>query len=306
MGEIETHPGAATIADAVETAKIDLNELAKGVEKDGLPIPALVTQLKAQTAADQHNLVHRGLTSQDVIDTSTVLAMLNALALLAVRLKDVEAELEQLQTNNQSAALMAMTRMQPALKTSAVEVVSRWRQPIPTLLRDLAKSRADIGQVQWGGPIGTRDHPQAQALGVSFAKRLGLNDPGEAWHTDRAAFVNAGHVMTRTATAMGKIGEDIALMSSIGADQITFAGGGSSAMPHKNNPVAAEIAIALSDHCIALNAGLMRSARHEGFRSGRAWTLEWLVLPQICIATGAALLQINRMLQTIVSIGDAG
>ena len=72
LGEIETHPGAATIADAVETAKIDLNELAKGVEKDGLPIPALVTQLKAQTAADQHNLVHRGLTSQDVIDLSLI------------------------------------------------------------------------------------------------------------------------------------------------------------------------------------------------------------------------------------------
>ncbi|MEM8804281.1 MAG: lyase family protein, partial [Pseudomonadota bacterium] len=198
-----------------------------------------------------------------------------------------------------------ITRMQPALETTAAEVIARWRQPIPALLKDLDECRDDISQVQWGGPIGTRDHPQPQDLGANFARQLGLTDPGHAWHTDRTRFINAGHLMTRTATAMGKIGEDIAMMAVIGADQITFAGGGSSAMPHKNNPVAAEIAIALSDHCAALYASLTRSARHEGFRSGRAWTLEWLILPQICVATGAAMLQINNMLKKTISIGRA-
>ena len=303
LGDIEGASNAEAIAFALEASNIVPEDLAQGVAQDGLPIPGLVRHLKTQFSPDEQTMIHRGLTSQDVMDTSVVLALREALELILTRLQAIEVQLKDMQDRFDDATVMSYTRMQPAHATSATEAIARWRQSIPGLLKSLRAARTDVSQVQWGGPIGTRDHPQAKALGAAFARHLDLSDPGQSWHTDRTAFVDAGHVMTKTGNAMGKIGEDIALMAALGPDHITFSGGSSSAMPHKNNPVAAEIAIALADHCINLNASLSRSTRHEGFRSGRAWSLEWLALPQICLAVGAATIQISRALRATKTIG---
>ncbi|MEO0381770.1 MAG: lyase family protein, partial [Pseudomonadota bacterium] len=132
---------------------------------------------------------------------------------------------------------------------------------------------------------------------------LNLNDPGHAWHTDRTLISEFGHLIVRTSVATGKIGDDIALMAALGSDQITLAGGTSSAMPHKCNPVKAEALVTLSDHVASLQSNLSRSARHEGFRSGRAWMLEWVTLPQMCMACAAGLRVTADLLADIQSIG---
>jgi 3-carboxy-cis,cis-muconate cycloisomerase len=90
--------------------------------------------------------------------------------------------------------------------------------------------------------------------------------------------------------ALGKIGQDVALMAQneVGAAQLA-SGGTSSAMPHKNNPVAAELMVTLARFNAGMLGSLHQSLVHENERSGAAWTLEWMVLPQMCIATGASL-----------------
>jgi len=89
---------------------------------------------------------------------------------------------------------------------------------------------------------------------------------------------------------LGKIGQDIALMAQNEVGEVRLAtAGGSSAMPHKSNPVLAETLVALA----RLNAGLLgtlgQALVHENERSGAAWTLEWLVLPRMAVATAAGL-----------------
>ena len=303
LGEVSNNTNAETVAKAIETAQIDPDALKDGFATDGVAIPALVKMLKANVDDDAVQLVHQGLTSQDVTDTSLMLALSDVIGVLAKRLSSLDQQLTELQTRFGEAKLMAYTRMQPALETSGAEVVGRWRQPLQQLQADLGTVAEDASIMQWGGPIGVRDHPQAEKLAQAFATHLGLRDPGAAWHTDRTIITRIAHILTRITTVTGKIGADIALMAAVGPNQIRLKGGGSSAMAHKNNPVKAEALVSLASYAATLQLGLTNAACHEGFRSGQAWTLEWLTLPQLCVATGAGLVQTKDLLESIETLG---
>ncbi len=305
LGTVAKAADSGSIACAIETAPLVPGDLQDGFAKDGVPIPALVRRLKDHLPRDAAPLVHDGLTSQDVMDTALMLALVEVLAVLSTRLAALDGQLAALHQRFGVGRVMAFTRMQPALETHVGIVIDRWRQPVSRLQDDLARITTDCRCIQWGGPIGVRDHPQAGALGAAFAKQLNFKDPGQAWHTDRTVVSDVGHGLTRIATLTGKIGEDIALMAALGPDHIVLDGGASSAMPHKNNPVKAETLITLAVQAGALQSLLTQSARHEGFRSGQAWALEWLTLPQLCGVAGAGLIQAAALLASINSMGQA-
>ena len=304
LGSVSGDPKAEAVAQIIETAQIAPTALKDGFAKDGVPIPALVALLKGMIGDDNSGLVHKGLTSQDVMDTSLMLALSEVTSMMATRLAEIDRLLADVQTTYSDARLMAYTRMQPALETTGAEVVGRWRQPLSRLQTDLGAAGHDVRVIQWGGPIGVRDHPKADQLAQAFATNLGLRDPAGAWHTDRTIINNLTHILTRIATATGKIGADIALMAAVGPSQIKLTGGGSSAMAHKNNPVKAEVLISLASYAATLQANLTNAACHEGFRSGQAWTVEWIALPQLCAVAGAGLRQAQMLLQSIDTLGE--
>lgn len=290
LGEAEAVAEAEQVARGIEAAPITPGDLADGMAKDGVPIPELVRRLKQHVGSGHEALVHKGLTSQDVQDTSLAQTLVNVMGLLEARLTQLDEAFSGLEDRFGDRTLPAFTRMQPALETSVKDIVGCWRQPIPRLLSDAVVLKERLGIIQWGGPIGLRDHPKAEALGAAFARHLGLADPGAAWHTDRTPVLEVAQFLARVTVMTGKLGEDVALYAVAGPDHISFAGGGSSAMPHKNNPVKAEALIALADHANTLVASITRAARHEGHRSGQAWMLEWLTLPQFCLTAGASTL----------------
>jgi 3-carboxy-cis,cis-muconate cycloisomerase len=80
-------------------------------------------------------------------------------------------------------------------------------------------------------------------------------------------------------------------------------GGGSSAMPHKQNPIAAEVLVALAHYNATLTGGMHEALVHEQERSGAAWTLEWLILPQMVMASGASLRTAQALLRQVIRIG---
>jgi 3-carboxy-cis,cis-muconate cycloisomerase len=82
-------------------------------------------------------------------------------------------------------------------------------------------------------------------------------------------------------------------------------GGQSSSMPHKNNPVGAEVLVALARFNAVQISAMHQAMVHEQERSGAAWTLEWMVLPQICVATAAALRTAEKLLSTIRRLGSS-
>lgn len=279
--------------------------LGQGSDRDGLPVPALVAALKSGLEDGAARAVHTGATSQDVIDTALVLSCLSVLDRLTARLTRVVAGLDAVLDRYGDAPLQARTRMQAALPATVGLRVDAWRRPLADRLSQTASVRAELAVVQIGGPIGIREtpHPHVADCAAMVAETLGLS-PGPVWHADRSRIVAFGHWLSLVAGSLGKIGQDVALMAQQGIDEITLAGGGgSSAMAHKQNPVGAEMLVALARFVAAQQGILGQALIHEQERSGAAWALEWLTLPAMAEATGAALTHAERLIGAITRIG---
>ena len=297
-------PEADRIAARIEGADIAPADLAPGTAQDGLPVPALVALLRAALPEGDRRWLHRGLTSQDVIDTALMLALAEALPILAHRLQALVAALEVLAARDGARPLMAATRMQPALPVTAGHRIAAWTRPLRDIAGDLPALRARLAVLQWGGPVGLRDPDLPGDTGARMAGRLGLSDPGHAWHSDRRRLAQLAAMLAQISGALGKMGQDIALMAQTGPDALRLdGGGGSSAMPHKQNPVLAELLVTLA-RLNSAGAGLIQDALvHEQERSGAAWMVEWATLPQMLIATGAGLNAGLRLVGMIRSVG---
>ena len=139
-----------------------------------------------------------------------------------------------------------------------------------------------------------------------LAEMLGLQPAAKSWHSDRSVIVEFAGWLSLVTGSLGKVGLDIALMSQNGIDEIRLsAGGASSAMPHKQNPVLAESLVTLARFNATLLTGMHGALVHEQERSGSAWTLEWMLMPQMCVATGAALRNAATLLKSIETIGNS-
>ncbi len=282
---------AARIAQVCADFSPDLAALAEGAARDGVVAPSLVKQLRQAVGEPHAADVHRGATSQDVVDTSLVLRLKPILAAFDVRLDALIVALDALEAEQGETPLMGRTRMQRALPIRAADKLRAWREPLQRHRARLAALTPRLLVVQFGGAVGTRDAlgGQGGAIAAELARRLGLGD-GPCWHTQRDALAEFAAWLSLVAGALGKIGQDIALMAQNEIAEIKLAeGGGSSAMPHKSNPVRAEVLVALARFNAALIAAQHQALIHENERSGAAWTLEWLILPQMVVATGAAL-----------------
>lgn len=295
-----------SIADEARTAtsadRLDLGVLGDEAERNGLPIPGFVKQLRAGLSEAAAKAIHTGSTSQDVIDTSIVLASLGVLDQFETRQTDMLKALDTLSSQFGDRQMMGRTRMQAALPITVGQRIATWRDPLAGHLAALADLRTHLGAVQVGGPVGTRD-ARMEALAARVAAELKISNT-PCWHGDRTRFVDLGHWLTKVSGTLGKMGQDLALMAQQGVDEVKIDGaGGSSAMPHKANPVRAETLIALSRFVAGQQAVLAGAMVHEQERSGAAWSVEWLTLPQMSEATGAALNTGLALLGQIKSLG---
>ena len=297
-------PHAARIVAALVTASIDFGALRDGVSKDGVVIPELVRQLRAAVGTDAAASVHFGATSQDVIDTSLMLRLKVAAEILQRRLSSCIAGLESVGIRDGSKALMGHTRMQAAISITVEDRLASWRHP---LIRHHGRL-ASFGQtgfcLQFGGAAGSLEKFGAKGAEVraELARRLELADTPQ-WHSQRDGIVEFGNILSLITGSLGKIGQDVALLAQSGQEIRMSGGGGSSAMPHKQNPVLAETLVTLARFNAVQISALHQSMVHEQERSGSAWMLEWLMLPQMVVATGTALKIADRLLGQVQALG---
>ncbi|MDA8870198.1 3-carboxy-cis,cis-muconate cycloisomerase [Rhizobiaceae bacterium] len=280
-------------------------DFSSGSDRDGLPVPELVAALREGLPDGAARAIHTGSTSQDVLDTAMVLTCLRVLDISTGRLARILAGLERLGDRFGDEPLMARTRMQAALPATVGLRVGAWRRPLAQHLARAETLKATLGVVQIGGPIGTREVPadHAEACVESVADALGLGT-GPVWHSDRSRMVEFGHWLTLVTGSLGKIGQDLALMAQQGVDEIALSGGGgSSAMAHKQNPIAAEAMVTLSRFVAGQQGVLAQALVHEQERSGTAWALEWLTLPAMAEATGASLRHAGALLASVERMG---
>ncbi len=271
--------------------------------RDGLAAPAWVEAIRERLAPELRAHFHRGVTSQDLVDSSLMLRAKQAFALLAARLAALEDRLERLSARHGERRLDGRTRLQRAQPIRVADRLAVWQQGLAGAAGRIA---ALDFPVQLGGPVGTLASfgPHGNALRAALAQRLALSDPGLCWHAAREPVVRLAETASVLTGALGKLGLDAGLMAQNGIDELTLVDGGrSSSMAHKRNPVHAEILVALARHNAGLLGGAHQALLHEQERSGAAWTLEWLTLPPMIVGAGAATRHAELLLDSIDRLG---
>jgi 3-carboxy-cis,cis-muconate cycloisomerase len=294
---------ASAIAGVCKAQLYDIPALIRAGQRAGsLAIP-LVKELQKTVAlydeeAARH--VHWGSTSQDVLDTALVLATRDALRLLDDGLGELTGHLLRLAQQHASTPVLARTLMQPAQVTSFGFKATGWLAPLVRARAQLREQAARALQLQLGGAVGTLavmgEHGAAVAARVADELRLKLADA--AWHTQRDEWVRLGLEVAVLAGSLGKIATDLGLMAQGEVAELAEPSGngrgGSSAMPHKRNPVSTMIALAAArrtpQHAAALLA-CMDQQHERGLGNWQAELAEW---PQLFLSTHGALRALNE------------
>jgi 3-carboxy-cis,cis-muconate cycloisomerase len=294
---------AVRIAAVCATFQPDVLALRHAVATDGVVIPELVRQLRKAIGSEAAEKIHHGATSQDVIDTSLMLRLKAACAILSDRLSRLLGSFDDLGRDWGGNQLMGQTRMQAAIPITVADRLSAWSSPLADFRDRLNETAFPL---QFGGAAGTLDKlgDKAGTVRATLAGTLGLSDSPQ-WQSQRAVVADLAHLLSLITGSLGKFGQDIALLAQSGIEITLSRGGGSSAMPHKQNPVAAETLVSLARFNAVQLSGIHQSMVHEQERSGAAWTLEWMILPQMVIACGASLRLAGELAGKIATLGSA-
>lgn len=292
-GELGVIPKASgqAIYDGLSDVEVDLSALSKGVTSSGVAVPALVSELRSNLDPEHGQYLHWGATSQDVVDTAMVLSCAQALDVLELRLRAVIDALAAKATEYQDLVVAGRTRGQIATPITLGLRIAKWAQPLIEIEKSIPDIRARILRVQFGGASGgnTATAPYGPAIGAGLAKALGLA-AAQPWHVDRSGLVHLASWLLQISVALSKFAGDLILhMRSEIREVSAGSGGGSSTMPQKSNPVGPETIRTLVSLAKAAHAGIANAANPAEDRDGGQWPIEWALLPQIVIATGASL-----------------
>ena len=291
--------------EILDNFHVDVQRINAATTRDGVPVPELVRQLRAAVGSPHDKDLHICATSQDLVDSALAMALRDVNSMLAGRLRALIGTFGSLERKFGQNALMGRTRMQDASPIKAGDRINGWLRALDRTADQFPSVRKSVEVLQFGGPVGDRRNlgENSKIVAERVAEELGLNEIGFAWHADRSRLAEYAAWCSSLTGSLGKVGQDVALMSQMG--EVRFEGAGtSSAMPHKSNPIRAEALITLSRYNSVLVSGMFHGVMHEQERSGSAWALEWLVLPQICVTAGASLNSAAAMARSICRISD--
>ena len=295
---------ASAIGRAIEGFIPDIGALRESTARDGVVVPEFVRQLKRAVGSPYESHLHFGATSQDLIDTALVLRLKPVIDCIAKRIDALDGAFANLAGRFGSNPLMGRTRMQAAIMVTVADRVESWRAPLARHRERLDNASAGFLVVQLGGAAGTLDRFGGKGAAVR-ASLAGALEIGEApqWHNQRDRIVAFADVLSLITGSLGKFGQDVALLTQDGTEVALAGGGGSSAMPHKQNPVQAELLVTLARYNATQLSGMHHALIHEQERSGAAWTLEWLILPQMVLAAATATRTAAQLIGNITQFG---
>lgn len=283
---------AAEIALKIPKIKISTKDLIEGTYLNGIPIIPILSIIRENLTSDTKTYLHFGATSQDAMDTATVLMIRDVLLIMEKRLNDLNRQLDYLTKRFGDVPCMAHSRWQQAIPITFGVKINAWRQPLQRQLSRLSEIKQRLLCVQLGGAVGTLAvyGNKGKVLIDELAKELKLK-PSLPWHSQRDTFCEFTNWLAMLTGILGKMGADILVMAQSEVDEIieNEKGGKSSAMPHKNNPVLSEALVALARINSSLQSQQLQSLVHTSERDATAWILEWNAMPQMIINASVCL-----------------
>lgn len=291
---------AAAITAAAHVARFDPAAVLAGGWEVGTPIIPLTDRLRDLVGEDHAAFVHLGATTQDIIDTATVLQIREAIEVVDENWRRLGAVLADLAHRHRSTPMLGRTFLQAAGTTSFGRVAAGWLASVAADLHRSAAVRADM-PVQLGGPIGIPDAlgDRAAAVTEGLADRLGLAVPALPWHTDRRPIRSVAALVSDVAATTRRLATDTLLLAQTGVEEVTVRAGRSSAIPGKRNPIDAIRAGAAAQVAATQAAGLLMLGPYERERAGGAWHAEWALVPLALHATLAGAEAIERSMATL-------
>ena len=288
----------APIEKACRAEKFDLAVLAEAATRAGnlaIPLVKALTTAVAKADADAARYVHWGATSQDVIDTATMMTLRAAIEALLADLDRTIAGFANLARKHRDTPMVARTWLQHALPMPFGLKLAEYAAALHRSRGRFLRLRGDGLALQFGGAAGTLAALGDKGLLVAerLSQQLKLPLPDAPWHGHRDRVAEAASVVAIAAGSCGKIARDVSLMMQTEvAEAFEPSGegrGGSSTMPHKRNPVAAATALAAAIMAPNLAATIFAAQVGDHERSAGPWHAEWPTLPNLLLVTSGAL-----------------
>jgi 3-carboxy-cis,cis-muconate cycloisomerase len=296
---------AEAIAGACRADAFDVAAIGAGAAGSGNPVPPLVRALTEAVGEPAGGHVHRGATSQDVLDSAAMLVARRALRPLVGDLDGAAAAAAALAEAHRDTLLAGRTLLQQALPVPFALKAAGWLAGLDEAaarLDEVARTRL---AAQLGGAAGTLASLGDRGLEVlrRFAAELGLAEPVLAWHTIRTRPADLAGALGTAAGVAGKVARDIVLLAQTEVGEAREGGppgrGGSSTMPHKRNPVAAVCAVACAQQAPGLVATLLGAMLHEHERAAGPWHAEWRPFRDLLTTVGSAAAWLRESLEDL-------
>jgi 3-carboxy-cis,cis-muconate cycloisomerase len=295
---------AAVIQDCCKIENIDIEQLKIDAALGGNINISLVKQLTAvikKTDDEASKFVHFGATSQDVIDTATMLQARDATKIIQSDLQILINQLTVLERAHQSTPMIGRSFMQHARPITFGFKVSTWLDGLLRTWQKIDSLSKENFVLQLGGAVGNLSSmgQKGGAIAANTAQILGLNNPPISWHTQRDRIAEIATTMGILTGNVSKIARDISLLMQTEIAEVfepSGAGkGGSSTMPHKRNPVSSIAILANAQRVPHLVATILSAMTQDHERATGAWHSEWETLADIIQLTAGAVRQAVTM-----------
>ncbi|ETI25573.1 3-carboxy-cis,cis-muconate cycloisomerase [Cladophialophora carrionii CBS 160.54] len=290
------HDAAEQIASKALASSLDLGRLSDETEIVGYPILPLVRQVSAMCGEYAGKYLHWGATTQDIMDTASILQIQSGLSIVESKLGEVIKATESLAERYKATPMAGRTHLQHALPVTFGYKCAVWLSSLYRHRERLEQLRSRALMVQYGGAAGTLASLGAGEAGLlvrkELANELGLVNPPISWHVARDGVAETLNLLALIGGSIGKIALDLMIMCSNEfaevAEPFVPHRGASSTMPQKRNPISSELMLAASK-VLRSNASLGLDAMISDFeRASGPWHLEWVAVPEsFTVAVGA-------------------
>jgi 3-carboxy-cis,cis-muconate cycloisomerase len=278
---------AKIIAGCCTPENIDISKLKKEIKLGGnaaIPLVKQLTKAVKNRDFEASKFVHLGATSQDIIDTATVLQISQFIFWLDENLLKLKNELSKLTERHKKTVMVGRTLMQQARPITFGLKSSAWLEGICRSIDRINEMKSRLLVIQLSGAVGSQNPNISFEVTKTFARILNLNH-AYSWQSQRDNFNELATNLGILSGSLGKIAKDISLLMQTEVGEV-FEGaaegkGGSSTMPHKRNPVTCAAILANATRVPHLVGSMLSSMLQENERSAGNWHAEWEVLTEI-------------------------
>ncbi|WP_062269229.1 class-II fumarase/aspartase family protein [Endozoicomonas arenosclerae] len=291
-----------SIKKTADNFEVDFDALRAGTNKVGRGIKPLLDQLKASGDEQVSSYLHFGSTTQDIMDTATVLQVKAANEVIRKQLVAVALQLADLAEEHKTTVMIARSNGQDAIPTTLGLHLTTYMMELNRHIQRLDEASARL-QPQIGGTVGTLSAYGDKGLDLQegVAKELGLTPQTGPWNPSRDNFAETVQILGLVNATLGRVAIDINNYSRTQINEIQEGeGGASSTMPQKRNPRASEYMGAFARMGKMYNSAALDIMSHSDTRQGAPWIVEWSILPESFMVTSAALQRASGLFDKLI------